>query len=149
MGLLDGKVAVITGAARGQGRAHAIRFAEEGADIIAMDICHDLDAVPYQLARPEDLEETVAAVERLDRRIIATQTDVREHDAVVQAVDSGVAEFGRLDIVMANAGITSYVRAEEMDHATWSTMIANNLTGVWNVCRAAMPLRVDAGSAVK
>ena len=145
MGLLEGKVAVITGAARGQGRAHAIRFAEEGADIIAMDICRDVETVPYPLARPEDLDETVAAVEKLDRRIIATQTDVRDGKAVTAAVDSGVAEFGRLDVVVANAGITSYVRAEEMSEENWSTMIANNLTGVWHVCRAAMPHLIAAG----
>jgi SDR family mycofactocin-dependent oxidoreductase len=145
MGLLEGKVAVITGAARGQGRAHAVRFAEEGADIIAMDICRDVETVPYDGARPEDLEETVAAVERLDRRIIATQTDVRDGRAVTEAVDKGVAELGRLDIVVANAGITSYIRAEEMDEESWSTMIATNLTGVWHVCRAAMPHMIEAG----
>lgn len=145
MGLMSGKVVVITGAARGQGRAHAIRFAEEGADIIAMDICRDVETVPYPGARPEELEETVAAVERLDRRIIATQADVRDHDAVREVVDSGVAELGRLDAVVANAGITSYVRAEEMDVDSWSTMIANNLTGVWNVSRAALPHLIANG----
>jgi len=145
MGLLEGKVAVITGAARGQGRAHAIRFAEEGADIIAMDICRDVETVPYPLARPEDLDETVSAVEKLDRRIVATQTDVRDGKAVTEAVDNGVAELGRLDVVVANAGITSYVRAEEMSEENWSTMIANNLTGVWHVCRAAMPHLIAAG----
>jgi SDR family mycofactocin-dependent oxidoreductase len=145
MGLLDGKVAVITGAARGQGRAHAIRFAEEGADIIAMDICRDVETVPYPGARAEDLEETVAAVEKLDRRIIATETDVRDGGAVTEAVDKGVAELGHLDIVVANAGITSYVRAEEMSEDSWSTMIATNLTGVWHVTRAAMPHLMQGG----
>jgi SDR family mycofactocin-dependent oxidoreductase len=145
MGLLEGKVAVITGAARGQGRAHAVRFAEEGADIIAMDLCHDVETVPYELARPEDLQETVAAVERLDRRILATETDVRDGKAVTEAVDNGVAELGRLDIVVANAGITSYVPAEEMTEEAWSTMLATNLTGVWHVCRAAMPHLIDGG----
>jgi SDR family mycofactocin-dependent oxidoreductase len=145
MGLLDGKVAVITGAARGQGRAHAIRFAEEGADIIAMDIARDVETVPYKGATPADLEETVAAVEKLDRRIIATQTDVRDGKAVTEAVDNGVAELGRLDAVIANAGITSYVRAEEMSEESWMTMIDINLNGVWRVCRAAMPHIINAG----
>ena len=145
MGLLEGKVAVITGAARGQGRAHAIRFAEEGADIIAMDICRDVESVPYKGARPEDLEETVAAVEKLDRRILATETDVRDGTAVTKAVDDGVAELGRLDVVVANAGITSYVPADQMAEETWVTTIATNLTGVWHVCRAAMPHMITAG----
>jgi SDR family mycofactocin-dependent oxidoreductase len=145
MGLLDGKVAVITGAARGQGRAHAIRFAEEGADIIAMDICRDVETVPYKGATAADLEETVAAVEKLDRRIIATQTDVRDGKAVTEVVDNGVAELGRLDAVVANAGITSYVRAEEMSEESWMTMIDVNLNGVWRVCRAAMPHMINAG----
>jgi SDR family mycofactocin-dependent oxidoreductase len=144
MGLLDGKVAVITGAARGQGRAHAIRFAEEGADIIAMDICRDVETVPYPGARPEDLVETVAAVEKLGRRIIATQTDVRDGKAVTQAVDDGVSELGRLDAVVANAGITSYVRADEMSEDSWMTMIDVNLNGVWRVCRAAIPHLINA-----
>ena len=145
MGLMDGKVAVITGAARGQGRAHAIQFAEEGADIIALDICRDVETVPYQGASQEDLEETVAAVERLDRRIIASHTDVRDGAAVTEAVDKGVAELGRLDAVVANAGITSYVRAEEMTEENWSTMIDINLGGVWRVCRAALPHLIEAG----
>jgi SDR family mycofactocin-dependent oxidoreductase len=150
MGLLDGKVAVITGAARGQGRAHAIRFAEEGADIIALDICRDVETVPYKGASPEDLEETVAAVERLDRRIIATETDVRDGAAVTAAVDKGVAELGRLDAVVANAGITSYVKAEELTEDDWSTMIDINLGGVWRVCRAALPhlIEADRGGAM-
>jgi SDR family mycofactocin-dependent oxidoreductase len=145
MGLLDGRVAVITGAARGQGRAHAIRFAEEGADIIALDICRDVETVPYRGATPEDLEETVAAVERLDRRIVASETDVRDGAAVTEAVDKGVAQLGRLDVVVANAGITSYIRAEEMTEENWSTMIDVNLGGVWRVCRAAMPHMIEAG----
>jgi SDR family mycofactocin-dependent oxidoreductase len=145
MGLLDGKVAVITGAARGQGRAHAIRFAQEGADIIAMDVCRDVETVPYKGARPEELVETVAEVERLDRRIIATETDVRDGRAVSEAVDRGVAELGGLDVVVANAGITSFVPADEMSEESWATVIATNLTGVWHVCRAAMPHMIQAG----
>ena len=98
MGLLDGKVAVVSGAARGQGRAHAVRLAREGADIIAMDICADIDTVHYPLARPEDLDETVAQIEQLGRRVAGTQTDVRDATAVAAAIDGGVAELGGLDI---------------------------------------------------
>jgi SDR family mycofactocin-dependent oxidoreductase len=145
MGLLEGKVAVITGAARGQGRAHAIRFAEEGADIIAMDICRDIETVPYPGARPEDLRATVAAVEELGRTIVASKTDVRDGDAVRAAVDRGVAELGRLDIVVANAGITSYIPAEEMTEEAWQTVIDINLTGVWRVVRATLPHLLESG----
>jgi SDR family mycofactocin-dependent oxidoreductase len=145
MGVVDGKVVVVTGAARGQGRAHAVRFAEEGADLIAMDICRDVETVPYPGATPEDLQETVAAVEALDRRIVASETDVRDLRAVTAAVDAGAAELGRLDCVVANAGITSMVKAEEMDEQSWQTVIDTNLTGVWNVCRATMPHLIDGG----
>lgn len=146
MGLLDGKVAVITGAARGQGRAHAIRFAEEGADIIALDICRDVETISYDLATPEDLQETVAAVERLDRRIIASETDTRDFKAVTEAVDHGVAEFGRVDVLVANAGIgDSYATAQEMSEKAWLEMIDINLSGVWRSCRAVIPHLIDAG----
>src|SRR6478752_8700243 len=105
---LDGKVAVVSGAARGQGRAHAVRLAREGADIIAVDICADIDTVHYPLARPEDLDETVAQIEQLGRRVAASKTDVRDATAVAAAIDSGVAKLGGLDIVVANAGIAMY-----------------------------------------
>jgi SDR family mycofactocin-dependent oxidoreductase len=146
VGLLDGKVAVITGAARGQGRAHATRFAEEGADIIAMDICRDVETISYNLATPEDLQETVAAVEKLDRRILATETDTRDFKAVTEAVDRGVAEFGRVDVLVANAGIgDSYAAAQEMSEERWLTMVDINLNGVWRACRAAIPHMIEAG----
>jgi len=106
-GRVEGKVAFITGTARGQGRSHAIRLAEEGADIIAVDICAQVGSVPYPMATPEDLAETVKEVEALDRRIVATQADVRDYGALKKALDDGVAELGRLDIVSANAGIAS------------------------------------------
>src|SRR6201999_588322 len=101
----DGKVAFITGAARGQGRAHAIRFAEKGADIIAFDLCDQIDSVAYPMATPEDLDETVNLVEKTGRRIVAERGDVRDFDRLAEAVATGVAEFGRLDFVLANAGI--------------------------------------------
>src|SRR6266403_5370334 len=103
----EGKVAFITGAARGQGRSHAVRFAEEGADIIAFDLCEQMDSVPYPMSRPEDLDETVNLVEKTGRRIVAEQGDVRDFERLQAAVDSGVAELGRIDYVLANAGIIS------------------------------------------
>jgi len=136
---LDGKVAFITGAARGQGRSHAIRLAQEGADIIAVDICRQVDSVPYPMATPEDLAETVRQVEALDRRIVARQADVRDYDAMKAAVDAGVAELGRLDIVSANAGISSVGRADELPEQTWRDMIDTNLTGVWHAAKAGIP----------
>jgi (+)-trans-carveol dehydrogenase len=147
MGRVEGKVAFITGAARGQGRSHAVRLAEEGADIIAVDLCDQVDTVPYPMATPEDLAQTVKAVEALDRRIIATQADVRDFAALKAAVDAGVAELGRLDIVSANAGIAS-VDASTTDIAeqSWADMLDINLTGVWHTAKAAVPHMIAAGN---
>ncbi len=145
MGRLDGKVAFITGAGRGQGRSHAVRFAEEGADIIATDICARVDTVSYAMSSPDDLAETVALVEKLDRRIIATQADVRDYDATKAAVDAGVAELGRLDIVCGNAGIASSGPSIELSTEAWREMIDINLTGVWHTCKAAIPHIIAGG----
>jgi (+)-trans-carveol dehydrogenase len=139
MGKLDGKVALITGAARGQGRSHAVTLAREGADIIAIDICRDIDSVPYPLASPKDLAETVEMVEKLDRRIVATQADVRDFELLQKAVDEGVAELGRLDIVLANAGIVSYGSVVELTPAQWSDNIDVLLTGAFFTCKASIP----------
>jgi SDR family mycofactocin-dependent oxidoreductase len=138
-GKLEGKVAFITGAARGQGRSHAITLAGEGADIIAVDICAQIGSVPYQMATPEDLAQTVKEVEALDRHIVATVADVRDYDALKEALDDGVAQLGRLDIVSANAGIFSFGRAEELAEQTWRDMIDVNLTGEWHAAKAAIP----------
>jgi (+)-trans-carveol dehydrogenase len=139
-GRVEGKVAFITGAARGQGRSHAIRLAQEGADIIAVDLCQQVETVPYPMSTPDDLEQTVKEVEALDRRIVATQTDVRDFAALKAAVDDGVAQLGRLDIVSANAGIgTKGTPAEEMSEQTWQDMIDINLTGVWHTAKVAIP----------
>ena len=145
MGKLDGKVAFITGAARGQGRAHAVRMAREGADIIAVDLCAQVDTAPYPTARSGDLRETVRLVEALDRRIVAVESDVRDLSALTRVADEGVAEFGRLDIVVANAGIGSYSRLLDMREETWQTMIDVNLTGVWKTVKAAVPHIVTGG----
>jgi (+)-trans-carveol dehydrogenase len=138
-GRLEGKVAFVTGAARGQGRSHAIRLAQEGADIIAVDICAQVDSVPYPMATPDDLAQTVKEVEALDRRIVATQADVRDYGALKAALDVGVAELGRLDIVSANAGISSPAPADTMSEQHWQDMIDTNLTGVWHTAKAAIP----------
>jgi SDR family mycofactocin-dependent oxidoreductase len=145
MGRLENKVAFITGAARGQGRSHAVRLAEEGADIIAVDVCKQVETVPYATASPGDLAETVRQVEALDRRIIAAEVDIRDLGALKSAVDDGVAQLGRLDIVLANAGITSYSSTLEMDEETWQTMIDVNLTGQWKTVKAAVPHVIAGG----
>ena len=144
-GRVAGKVAFITGAARGQGRAHAIRLAEEGADIIAVDILRDYDTVSYGMASPEDLAETVKAVEALDRRIVASQADVRDAAALRAAVDDGVAQLGRLDIVSANAGICTVQSWDEVTAAVWQDTLDTNLTGVWNTMVASVPHLIAAG----
>ncbi|WP_440713846.1 mycofactocin-coupled SDR family oxidoreductase [Gordonia sp. FQ] len=143
-GKLDGKVAFITGAARGQGRTHALALAAEGADIIAVDLCAQVPMVQYPMATPEDLAETVREVEALGRRIVARQADVRDLDALKAAVDAGVEEFGRLDIVVANAGISHYDSTLDMDEETWQTMLDINLTGVWKTLKVSVP-RIRAG----
>ncbi|PJJ55182.1 mycofactocin-coupled SDR family oxidoreductase [Compostimonas suwonensis] len=139
MGRVEGRVAFVTGAARGQGRSHAIRLAQEGADIIAVDICSQIDSVPFPMGTPEDLAETVRQVEALDRRIVATQADTRDFGALQAALDAGVAELGRLDIVAANAGIGSFGPADELPEETWRDVVDTNLTGVWHTAKAAIP----------
>jgi (+)-trans-carveol dehydrogenase len=142
---LEGKVAFVTGVARGQGRSHAIRLAQEGADIIGVDIASQIDTVPFPMATPEDLAETVEAVEALDRRIIASEVDVRDYDALKAAVDDGVARLGRLDVVAANAGIVSFGRAEDLTEQAWRDVIDVDLTGVWHTVKAAVPHLRDGG----
>jgi len=146
-GRLEGKVALISGAARGQGRSHAVRLAQEGADIIAFDVCQQLPTVGYKMATPEDLKETAKQVEDLDRRIIAREADVRDAAAVKAVVEEGVAELGRLDVVSANAGIATFSEnAWSMEEDVWEETIAVNLTGVWKTLKAAIPAMIDAGN---
>jgi len=145
-GRVQGKVAFITGAARGQGRSHAVRLAEEGADIIAVDLAGPVPSVSaYPPATKDDLAETVKQVEALDRRIVAHQADVRDSGALRQALDDGVAQLGRLDIVVANAGIYQPAPALELDDDAWQETIGINLTGVWNTVKAALPYLISGG----
>jgi SDR family mycofactocin-dependent oxidoreductase len=145
-GRVEGKVALITGAARGQGRSHAVRLAQEGAAIIAVDLCGPLATVDkYPPATRADLDETVAEVEKLDRRIVARVADVRDRAALTAAVDEGVTELGGLDIAVANAGIASFGAAFEITDEMWQEMLDVNLTGVWNTARATVPHLIARG----
>ena len=149
MARLEGKVAFVTGAARGQGRSHAVRLAQEGADIIAVDIAAQIETVPFPMGTSDDLAATIEEVEALDRRIIASAVDVRDYDALKATLDAGVARLGGLDIVAANAGIVSFGRAEELTEQAWRDMIDVNLTGVWHTVKAAIPhLRAADGGAI-
>jgi len=144
-GSLEGKVAFITGVARGQGRSHAVTLAREGCDIIGIDVCRQIDTVPYPGATADDLAETIEQVEALDRRCLIVEGDVRDLAAQEDVVKRGVAEFGRLDIVLANAGIASYAPLVEMSEQMWSEMIDVNLTGVWKTMRATVPHLIAGG----
>lgn len=145
-GRVEGKVAFITGAARSQGRSHALRLAQEGADIIAVDIAGPVPSIQmFPPATEDDLAETVRQVEALDRRIVATKADVRDSGALKAAVDEGVAQLGRLDIVLANAGVFEIQPALEVSDDAWREMIDINLTGVWNTCKVALPHLIEGG----
>jgi SDR family mycofactocin-dependent oxidoreductase len=146
MGKLDGKVAFITGAARGQGRSHAVRLAQEGADIIAVDLCDQIATVSYPMATPEDLAETASRVEALDRRIVTQRADTRDVDGLRKAFEAGVAELGAVDIVLANAGIAQQgTAAEAAPAAAFADMVNTNLVGVWNTVHVAAPAMIERG----
>src|ERR1700742_5383232 len=139
-GRVEGKVAFITGAARGQGRAHAVRLAEEGADIIAIDICKQIDSVRIPASTPEDLAETADLVKGHNRRIFTAEVDVRDYDALKAAVDAGVEQLGRLDIIVANAGIgNGGATLDKTSEEDWTEMIDVNLSGVWKTVKAGVP----------
>jgi len=146
MGRVEGKVALVTGAARGQGRSHAVRLAQEGADIVALDICQDLKTVKYDGATDADLAETASMIEDLDRRVISRKADVRDLSAMESAVSDAVSEFGRLDIVVANAGIATAAPAWELTEEMFQEMIDVNLTGVWKTVKPAIPIMIEQGS---
>jgi SDR family mycofactocin-dependent oxidoreductase len=139
MGLADGKVAFISGVARGQGRSHAVRLAEEGADIIGFDVCANDDAVEYPLATPDDLQETADLIEKFGRTALLSVADVRDHDAVKQVVDNGVAELGRLDIVLANAGVMAITGEHRLRRDAYLAGIDIMLNGVFNTVETAIP----------
>jgi SDR family mycofactocin-dependent oxidoreductase len=143
---MDGKVALITGAARGQGRSHAVRLAEEGAEIIALDACESVSSVPYGLATTDDLASTVKLVEEHDRRILARQADVRDSGQLDAVVREGLSEFGHIDVVCANAGVLSYGPSWELSDETWQQMIDINLTGVWRTIKAVVPTMIEQGT---
>jgi SDR family mycofactocin-dependent oxidoreductase len=141
-GPLKGKVAFITGAARGQGRAHAVRLGADGASVIAVDLCDQIASVPYPLATPEDLAATVKLVEDTGARIVASHGDVRDRASLSSALQAGLDEFGRLDIVVANAGIAPMQSGDD----GWRDVIDVNLTGVYNTIKVAIPTMVKQGT---
>ncbi|ABM12120.1 mycofactocin-coupled SDR family oxidoreductase [Mycolicibacterium vanbaalenii] len=144
---LEGRVALITGAARGQGRAHAVRLAAEGADIIAIDVCGPVsESITYSMPTSEDLAETVRLVEATGRKVLAREVDIRDLAAQQQVVADGVEQFGRLDIVVANAGVLSWGRIWEMSEEQWDTVVDVNLNGTWRTVRAAVPAMIEAGN---
>ena len=147
MGKLDGKVAFISGAARGQGRSHAVALASEGANIIGFDICEDVASISplYPLARQEDLDETVALVEKAGGKMLARKADVRKFDQVKAVMDEGLSMFDHIDIVLANAGVVAFNKAWEYPEQTWQDVIDINLTGVWNTVRGVIPHMIDRG----
>lgn len=144
---LEGRVALVTGAARGQGRSHAVRLAEDGADIIAIDICGQVSGtISYSAATPDDLTDTEVAVEAAGRKILAREVDIRDLSALQKVVDDGTQRFGRLDVVVANAGVLSWNRLWEMSEEQWDTVIDVNLSGTWRTLRAAVPAMIRAGN---
>ena len=146
MGLVDGKVALVTGAGRGQGRAHALRLASEGAEVIAVDIGGGrVETISYELASEDDLDTTVKEIEARGRRAVKAVADVRSLSDLQGAVDAGLSELGKIDIVCANAGIGSWAVAWEMTEQQWKDMIDINLTGVFNATRVALPSMVERG----
>lgn len=145
MGKLDGQVAIVTGGARGQGRAHALRLAGEGADIAICDIAADVATVPYPLSRPDDLAETERLVNALDRRCLAVRADVRDTDQVAGFVDATIDAFGQIDILVANAGVCAFGAFWEITDQMWDDMIATDLSGVFKSMRAVVPHMIERG----
>lgn len=148
IGKLEGKVALITGGARGQGRSHALTFAREGADVVICDVAGQLPTAPYSLASEEELSETARSVEEFDRRCLAVRTDVRNSEQIREVAERAIDEFGRIDILLANAGIESFGKAWELSDEQWDEMIGVNLTGVWKSCRAVIPHMIERGAGV-
>ncbi len=145
MGMLDGKVVLVTGGSRGQGRAHAVTSAREGADVVIVDTLQQIGTVTYPMAKQADFDETVKQVEALDRRIVAVEGDVRNQADLDRAVAEGIAQLGKIDALIANAGIFSLAPAHEMTEEMWDDMIAVNLTGVWKSAKAVLPHMMEQG----
>jgi SDR family mycofactocin-dependent oxidoreductase len=146
MGRVEGKVAFVTGAGRGQGRSHAVRLAEEGADIIAVDLCENLETVGYDLASVEDLQETARSIEKLDRRVVALQADVRDAGSLKRALEQGITELGKLDVVVAQAGIAPLGGRPPMQ--AWTDVINTNLVGTINAIQVSLPHLREGGSII-
>ncbi|RYE40402.1 MAG: NAD(P)-dependent oxidoreductase [Hyphomicrobiales bacterium] len=147
MGKLDGKVVFITGVARGQGRSHALRLAAEGADIIGVDYCRDLEGVPYPLASADDLAETERLLKETGCRAVLSEVDVRDRSALKAAMDAGVSQLGRLDIVLANAGVMAYAPAEDITEVQWNEVVGVDLTGVfWTAQLAIAHLKANGAA---
>ncbi len=142
---LTGRVAVVTGAARGQGRSHAQALAEAGADVVLTDVCRDIGSVPYPLATEDELTETARLVEKSGRRAVVVTADVRRRDDMERVIATALEELGGLDIVVANAGICGFGQMPTLTEAQWDDMLAVNLTGVFNTFRAAVPHLVAQG----
>jgi SDR family mycofactocin-dependent oxidoreductase len=145
-GRVAGKVAFVTGAARGQGRSHAVRLAEEGADIIAVDLCRDIDSIGYPMATPEDLDETARLIEKTSQRVVIAQADVREAAQLQTALEGGLAEFGKLDIVVAQAGVAGMKGNPPLQ--AWSDVINTNLIGTINAIQVALPHLREGASII-
>jgi SDR family mycofactocin-dependent oxidoreductase len=144
-GRVAGQVAFVTGAARGQGRSHAVRLAEEGADVVISDACVDIGTARYAMATEADLRETAAMVERLGRRVVVRPADVREQAELDAVVDQAIESFGRIDIVSANAGIASFGKTWELSEQTWRDVIDIDLTGCWHTAKAVAPAMIEGG----
>jgi (+)-trans-carveol dehydrogenase len=143
MGKLEARVALISGGARGQGRSHALTLAKEGADIIVFDICKQISSVEIAMARKSDLEETADMVRKTGRKVVAMEGDVRDTASLRDVVDAGLKQLGKIDIVVANAGILSFGPTEALPDDVWDDMIAVNLTGVYKTVRAALPSMIE------
>jgi SDR family mycofactocin-dependent oxidoreductase len=146
MGRFDGMVVLVTGAARGQGRAHCVRFAAEGADVVALDVCRSLsDKITYAPATMADLQETAELVRGKGGRIVTAEVDVRDYSALREAVDAAVAQFGPVRVAIANAGVISYARLDNLAEEEWDVVVDTNLKGSWNTIRAITPSMIEAG----
>jgi len=146
VGRVEGKVAFVTGAARGQGRSHAVRLAEEGADVIAVDICHDIETIGYPMARPEDLDETARLIEKTGQGVVTAQADVREPAQLRETLQKGLSEFGKVDIVVAQAGIAGMKGQPPLQ--AWCDVINTNLIGTINAIQVALPHLGEGASII-